>query len=177
MPSAQPVRIETERLILDAHTIDDFEPLAAMWAHPEVVKFITGRPSTAQESWMRLLRYGGLWPLLGYGFWAVREKSSRRFVGDIGFADFHRQMEPPIAGVPEAGWVFAAWAHGRGFAHEALGAALAWLDISTTIARSVCLISPQNTASIRLAERHGYSSPATVSFAGEDTLLYSRPRP
>ncbi len=176
MPSSQPMRIETGRLILDAHTIDDFEPLAAMWADPEVVKFISGRPSTAQESWMRLLRYGGLWPLLGYGFWAVREQQSGRFVGDIGFADFHRQIDPPITGVPEAGWVFAAWAHGRGFASEALGAALSWLDSKVSIARSVCLIAPDNEASIRLAERHGYSSPATVSFGGEDTLLYSRSR-
>src|SRR5580658_7267303 len=105
MPSSQPVRIETERLILDAHTVVYFEPLAAMWADPEVVWHISGRPSSEQDSWMRLLRYRGLWPLLGYGFWAVREKSSGRFVGDIGFADFHRQIEPPITGVPGAGWV------------------------------------------------------------------------
>jgi RimJ/RimL family protein N-acetyltransferase len=176
MPSSQPARIETKRLLLDAHTVDDFEALAAMWADPEVVRHITGRPSSAQESWMRLLRYGGLWPLLGYGFWAVREKSSGRFVGDIGFADFHRQIEPPITGVPEAGWVFAAWAHGRGFASEALSAALAWLDGNVPIARSVCLISPANTTSVRLAERSGYLKSATVSFAGEDTLLYERSR-
>jgi len=176
MSSGQPVRIETERLILDAHTIDDFEPLAAMWAEPEVVKFISGRPSTAQESWMRLLRYGGLWPLLGYGFWAVREKSSGRFVGDLGFADFHRQIEPPITGVPEAGWVLATWAHGHGFANEALGAALSWLDARTSIDRSVCLISPDNRVSIRLAERHGYLMSARIAFQGEDTLLFTRPR-
>lgn len=174
MPSCQPVRIETERLILDAHTIDDFEALAAMWGDPVVVRHITGRPSTAQESWMRLLRYGGLWPLLGYGYWAVREKSSGRFVGDIGFADFHRQIEPPITGIPEAGWVLASWAHGRGFASEALGAALGWLDGRPSIDRSVCLISPDNTVSIRLAARHAYSMATTISFAGEDTLLFTR---
>jgi RimJ/RimL family protein N-acetyltransferase len=176
MPPGQPVRIETERLILDAHTVEDFEPLAAMWADPEVVRHISGRPSSAQDSWMRLLRYGGTWPLLGYGYWAVREKSSRRFVGDLGFADFHRQIEPPITGVPEAGWVFATWAHGRGFATEALHAALAWLDTRASIARSVCLIAPENKISIRLAERSGYLRSATVSFSGADTLLYARNR-
>jgi len=176
MPPGQPVRIETERLILDAHTIDDFEPLAAMWADPEVVRHISGRPSTAQESWMRLLRYRGLWPLLGYGFWAVREKQSGRFVGDIGFADFHRPIEPPITGMPEAGWVLAAWAHGRGYATEALGAALRWLDGRAWFDRSVCLISPENQASIRLAERHGYSPSMTIRFDGEDSLLFTRSR-
>jgi RimJ/RimL family protein N-acetyltransferase len=176
MPSAEPVRIETERLILDAHTIDDFDALAAMWADPEVVRHITGRPSSAQDSWMRLLRYGGMWPLLGYGYWAVREKSSGRFVGDLGFADFRRQIEPTIAGLPEAGWVFATWAHRRGFAGEALAAALTWLDGNVPIARSVCLISPKNEASIRLAERNGYGDGLMISFSGEPTLLLSRPR-
>ena len=125
---------------------------------------------------MRLLRYGGLWSLLGYGFWAVREKQSGRFVGDVGFADFHREIEPPITGTPEAGWVLATWAHGRGFANEALGAALNWLDGNVPIARSVCLIAPENSASIRLAQRHGYESSITVSFAGEQSLLFSRSR-
>jgi RimJ/RimL family protein N-acetyltransferase len=125
---------------------------------------------------MRLLRYGGLWPLLGYGFWAVREKQSGRFVGDIGFADFHRPIEPPITGVPEAGWVLATWAHGRGYATEALGAALSWLDGSAAVDRSVCLIAPENKASIRLAQRYGYSTSTTISFNGEDSLLFTRSR-
>lgn len=34
----------TERLRLDAHTLDDFDSLAAMWADPEVVRYIGGTP-------------------------------------------------------------------------------------------------------------------------------------
>jgi len=171
-----PVRIETERLVLDAHVADDFESLAAMWADPDVVKHIGGRPASAQESWMRLLRYRGLWPVLGYGYWAVRDKRNGRFAGDVGFADFRREIEPPITGVPEAGWVFAVWAQGHGFAGEALGAALAWLDSTVSIDCSVCLIAPDNKPSIRLAERNGFLEAKTVSFAGERTLLLSRRR-
>ena len=97
---------------------------------------------------MRMLSYHGLWPLLGHGYWAIREKSSGRYVGDLGFADFHRVMEPPIRGVPEAGWALAAWAHGKGFATEALAAAVAWLDQQPRFDRTVCLISPDNAASL-----------------------------
>jgi len=172
----QPVRIETERLVLDAHTRDDFESMLAMRSDAEVIRYVGGVPATAEACWMRLLRYRGLWPLLGYGYWAVREKGSGRYAGEIGFADFHRPVEPSIVGVPEAGWVLASWAHGQGFASEGLAAALAWLDGATEHRRSVCLIDPANAASIRVAEKAGFGRAQTVRFRDSDTLLLERVR-
>lgn len=147
-----------------------------MWGDPAVLRHL-GKPSSPQESWARLLRYRGLWPLLGYGYWALTEKTSGRFVGDLGFADFHRVVEPPIRGIPEAGWVLASWAHGRGFASEALDAALGWLDGQTEHAVSVCLIAPENEASRRLARRFGFGDERIVDFSGHDALLLRRERP
>jgi RimJ/RimL family protein N-acetyltransferase len=170
-------RLETARLVLDAHGLQDFEPLCALWADPEVVRHIGGRPNTRHECWSRLLRYSGSWPLLGFGFWAVREKSTGRFIGDLGFHDVCRDLEPSIFGIPEAGWVLSPSAQGQGFAGEALAAALAWLDGGTGHEVSVCLISPDNAASVRLAERHGYRLQAHVAFMEKPTLLLRRPRP
>ncbi len=171
----EPVRLTTERLILDSHRRDDFEPFAAMWADPAVLAPMGRPPLAPNESWMRLLQYRGLWPLLGYGYWAIREKATGRFVGDLGFADFHREIEPSIAGMPEGGWALAAWAHGKGLASEALKAALGWIDAQPGFDKTVCLIDPGNAASIRLAERHGYATPVTVEFRGQPTLLFTRP--
>jgi RimJ/RimL family protein N-acetyltransferase len=175
-PVREPPLLNTPRLVLRGHTAADFEPLASMWAEPAVVEHIGGgTPSTRRESWMRMLSYRGLWPLLGYGYWAVCEKSSGRYVGDLGFADFHRALEPSIRSVPEAGWALATWAHGKGFATEALTAALAWLEAQRGFARSVCLVSPQNLGSIRVAEKAGYHDPQPVRMNDKDTLLFSRP--
>jgi RimJ/RimL family protein N-acetyltransferase/ribosomal protein S18 acetylase RimI-like enzyme len=171
------VRLETARLILDAHLAADHEAIASLWSDPLIVRHISGRPSTAQDSWMRLLRYGGLWPLLGYGYWAVRDRATGRYAGEVGFADFHRDCQPPIRGIPEAGWVIASWAQGRGFASEALGAALAWLDTVPGFTRSCCLIDPDNTVSIHLAQKHGYANCTTLRFNGADCLLFFRARP
>jgi RimJ/RimL family protein N-acetyltransferase len=171
----QPSRIDTERLVLDAHTLEDFEPMLATRTDPEVVKYLGG-PNTREECWMRLLRYRGLWPLLGYGYWAVRERASGRYAGEIGFADYHRPVEPPIVGIPEAGWVLARWAQGRGFASEGLAAALAWLDRATAHRRCVCLIDPANAASIRVAEKAGFGGATTVRFREAETLLLERLR-
>jgi len=164
------LRIETERLVLDLHSRDDFPDMADMWADPDTVRFIGGRVGTRQDAWMRLLRYRGLWPLLGYGYWAVRDKASGRFAGELGFADFGRDLTPNISGIPEAGWVLASWARGRGFAFEALTAALAWLD-GAGFKRSVCIIDPENKPSLRLAEKLGYGDPVEGDLNGPITLF------
>ena len=62
--------LRTERLELRAHRREDFEALAALWADPEVTRFIGGKPASAQDSWFRLMRYMGMWPLLFCGEWA-----------------------------------------------------------------------------------------------------------
>ncbi len=83
-----PPRLDTDRLVLDGHRTNDLGPLAVMWADERIVHHVGGRASTGQESWFRLLRYRCLWPVLGYGYWASREKQSSRLMGDFGLADF-----------------------------------------------------------------------------------------
>jgi len=165
--------LETNRLLLTPHVVDDFASLAARWADPEVTRHI-GKPSTPRESWERLLRYRGLWPLLGYGIWAVREKDTGRYAGDVGFADLHREIEPSIDGIPETGWVLSPWAHGKGYASEALNAALGWLEREVKCDRAVCLIAPENLPSKRVAEKAGFGNPLMVQFNGSECLLYTR---
>lgn len=176
LPRSSPPVLETARLVLQGHTKAMLEPLSAMWADPQVVRHIGAVPSTPRESWMRMLSYRGLWPLLGYGYWAICEKNTGRYVGDLGFADFKRNIDPPIRGIPEAGWALARWSHGRGYATEALGAALAWLDRETPFGHSVCLIAPENRQSIRVAEKSGFVDPQPRVLNDRVTLLLGRGR-
>lgn len=169
--------VETERLILRGHTLADYPESAAMWADPMVTRHIGGRPSTPEEAWARLLRYGGLWALVGYGYWVVQERETGRFAGEVGLADFHREVTPSLDGAPEAGWVTAAWAHGRGFATEAVRAALSWADANLAAPRTVCLIAPGNAASVRVAQKCGYREVARGIYKGEETIISERPRP
>jgi RimJ/RimL family protein N-acetyltransferase len=166
--------IETARLRLRGHRVADFADCAAMWGDAAVARHIGGRPSSAEESWARILRYAGLWPLLGYGYWAVAEKASGRFVGDVGFADFKRDVQPSFDGAPEIGWVLASWAHGQGFATEAVGAAVAWGDRHFGVAPTVCMIDPDNAASIRVAEKCGYREYARATYKGQPAILFRR---
>lgn len=167
--------IETERLVLRAYRIEDFPHAAAAWADPEVVRYI-GRPSTEEESWARFLRNIALWPMLGYGYWAATEKNTGRFLGDVGFADFKREIEPPLKGVPEIGWVLARWSHGRGYATEAAQAALRWLESVLGPQRTVCIINDQNRASVRVAEKCGYREFARTQYKGSTVVMLERLR-
>jgi len=167
--------IETARLRLRAHRVEDFGDCAAMWADPAVVQHIGGRPFAAEETWSKILRYAGLWSLLGFGYWAIEEKASGRYGGDVGFANFKREVQPPLEGAPEIGWALMPWAQGRGLATEAVGAAVAWGDGHLGAARTVCMIDPGNAASIRVAEKCGYRAYAPATYRGQPTMLYERP--
>jgi len=165
--------IETERLRMRGHTVSDLDSVAAMWGDPAIVRHITGKPSTREESWARLTRYAGHWALMAYGFWLIEEKATGRFVGEAGFADFKREMDVPFE-APEHGWSLTSWAQGQGFASEALKAQLAWADEHFGRAPIVCMIAPENTPSIRLAEKHGYKEFARSSYKGEPSILFRR---
>ena len=168
--------IETSRLILRAHALGDFELCAAIWADPEVTRYIGGKPLSESEAWARFLRYPGHWVMMGYGYWAIEEKVSGEYIGDLGFADYKRELKPSIQGVPEIGWVLARKAHGRGYATEAVRVALAWADRTFTNPRTVCIIAPENSASIRVAEKCGFRQYAKTIYKGNPTWMYERMR-
>lgn len=166
--------INTERLILRGHRLDDFDACAALWADPRVARYIGGRPFTGEEAWARLLRYAGHWALLGFGFWAVAEKASGSFIGELGFADFKREITPSLDGMPEVGWALSPSAQGRGYATEALRAVVAWGDGHFGGSqRTVCLIHPENLASIRVATKCGYQEFQRTTYHGEPTILFA----
>jgi RimJ/RimL family protein N-acetyltransferase len=166
--------IETERLRLRGHRVDDFRECAAMWGDPAVTRYISGRPFTPEEVWARLLRYVGHWTLLDFGFWLIEEKTTGSFVGEAGLAEFQREIEPRIQGVPEVGWVLSPRCCGRGYATEAVQATLAWGEQRFGAARTVCLIHPENRASVRVAEKCGYREFARTTYRGQATVMFER---
>ena len=165
--------LETERLILRGYRLDDFPACAAMWADPDVVRFIGGQPSTEEQAWARMLRYLGHWDLLGFGFWAIALRETGELVGEIGAADFKRDVTPPIGDL-ETGWVLARRAHGKGYATEALRAVLGWLDAKFPGKPSVCVIDPTNTASFNVATKCGYAPIGSRTYHGDELTVLRR---
>jgi RimJ/RimL family protein N-acetyltransferase len=106
----------------------------------------------------------------------VERKSDGKVIGQVGFADFKRDMQPSIEGEPELGYVFAPEVHGQGLAGEACRAALEWADANLDAASYPAIISPENEASIRLAGRLGFRREPDATYRGETIALFRRQR-
>jgi RimJ/RimL family protein N-acetyltransferase len=165
--------IETERLRLRAHELRDFDASADMWADPDVARFIGGKPSTREDSWGRFLRYIGHWQALGHGFWLIEERATGAFVGEGGLGSFKREIEPPIE-APEQGWALSPAMYGKGYAHEAMSAAIAWAEPHFGRTDFVCIIAPENLPSLRLAQKLGYQEYARGLYKGATTVMLRR---
>jgi RimJ/RimL family protein N-acetyltransferase len=166
--------IETPRLRLRRPDISDAARIAGLYAEPDVTRFISGRPSTREQSWGRLLRQIGHWAAFGYGFWIVERRADGQFVGEVGFGEFRRDLEPRIEGIPEAGWVLLPAAAGQGFATEAMRAALAWLDLSGVYRSTYCIVDPEHAASLRVASKLGYRDAVSARHAGLPAVVLFR---
>jgi len=169
--------LETDRLRLRPFREADLDAHAATMADPAVVRHLGGTTFTREEAWRRLLCAPGLWAVLGYGYWAVERREDGAWIGQVGFADFKRDMAPSIEGRPEMGWIFAPHAHGRGYAREAAAAALAWADATLGPSEIVAIIDPANARSIRVAERLGFAGREQARYQGETILLFRRRSP
>jgi RimJ/RimL family protein N-acetyltransferase len=164
--------IETERLKMRGHSIEDASKVTALWSNPEVTRYIGGKQLTAEECWSRLLRYVGHWSLLGFGYWILEEKATGDFVGEVGFSDYRRNVEPEIGAVPEVGWVLIPPKHGMGYATEAVHAVLDWGRGHFGPSPVACLIHPDHRASIRVAHKCGFKERQLGMYKGNPVLIF-----
>jgi RimJ/RimL family protein N-acetyltransferase len=72
------------------------------------------------------------------------------------------------------GWALKTAAHGKGYATEALKAIAAWGDAHFSGNETSAIIAPENTASIRVAEKIGFVRKLETTYKGEPTLLFYR---
>jgi len=170
-----PPTLQTDRLILRPHGVADYPACCALWADADVVRHIGGSPQDAQAVWFRLLRYAGMWSLLGYGMWVMEDRATGTLIGEAGLLSAARGL-PELEGVPEAGWVLGPQAWGRGLATEAMTAVLGWADANLDAAKIRCIIGPDNGASIKVAGKLGFAEFGDAMLAGKAIRLFDRRR-
>lgn len=167
--------LETPRLRLRPYRESDLDAQAAAMADPGVVRHLGGTPFSREDTWRRMLAGPGLWQMLGYGYWIAERREDGAYLGQVGFADFKRDMSPSIEGLPEMGWIFAPQGQGRGYATEAVLGALAWADEAMKGREIVAIIGHANIASIRVAEKGGFEVREEAVYKSEPILLFRRP--
>ena len=142
--------IETERLILRVPRIEDFDAYAAMGEDVENMRFIGGAMPRA-ASWRKFLQMPGAWVLQGFAMFAVIEKASGRWLGQLG------PWQPDGWPGTEVGWALDRAAQGKGYATEAGFAAIDFAFERLGWDEVIHSIHPDNVPSQALAVRLGSS--------------------
>ena len=166
------IQLETERLLLRMWREEtDFEPFAEMCADPEVMRYLGGKPLDRMEAWRNMAVHVGHWQMRGYGHFAVEEKSTRKFIGRLGF------LNPVGWPAFEIGWTLARQSWGKGYATEGARRALDYAFNELDRTHVISLIHPDNKGSIAVAERLGEKVEGKTELFGHDVLIYGIDRP
>jgi RimJ/RimL family protein N-acetyltransferase len=139
--------LETERLILRAPRLADFEAWAEYFASDRSRH--EGGPLPRVEAYRRWAADVACWTLRGYGAFGVDRRDGGGYVGEVGI------YEPEGFPEPELGWFVLPSCEGKGFAAEAARAVIRWARASFGWTRLVSIIDPANARSIALALRLG----------------------
>lgn len=138
----------TEHLILRPPARADFDGWADFYADPETMRFLGGAQPRA-TAWRTLCAMAGAWHIRGFGMFSLIERASGRWVGRAG------PWQPEGWPGTEVGWGVLREFAGRGYAREAAIASIDFAFDQLGWTEVIHCINPENTASIRLAERLG----------------------
>lgn len=140
-------RLTTERLVLSAPELGDFEHFVDFMASDRSVW--EGGPKPRLEAWRHWAADVALWLLKGYGPLRVADRQTGAWLGEVGI--YHGDDYPE----PELGWMVAPGAEGRGIAAEAARAVMGWVRQTFGWDEIVNIIEPGNARSIALGLRLG----------------------
>lgn len=162
--------IETERLRLRPHRVEDFEALAAFFT-TERSHFVGG-PLDRRGAWLSFASDVGQWVLLGFGAWAIDHRETGIYMGQIAL------NHPAHFPEREIGWLLWDGLEGCGYAYEAALAVRNFAYGTLGWQTLVSYIDPENDRSISLAKRLGASLEAGAPTPNNDPcLVFRHPSP
>lgn len=141
-------RFETERLIIRDYEPNDAPGAFDMYRREEVHRFLLRQPAPSLEFMAeRIQEYQDEWSSKPYGFWAVEERESGRFVGSC-------ILKPlPNDERYEVGWHVHPELQGKGYATEFGLGAIRYGFAELGLDAIYAILRPDNAASKRVAEK------------------------
>ncbi len=161
--TASPI-IETERLLLREPVLEDWSGFATVMTS-ERARYMGG-PYSLAAAWGVFCHGIALWRLFGLGGLSIVLRDTGQAVGQVEINQGPRFPES------ELGWQLAAEAEGRGYAFEAAVALRAWVFRNRDLETLVSYIDPENSRSIRLAERLGATRDERAAKQDPGDLVY-----
>jgi RimJ/RimL family protein N-acetyltransferase len=165
-------RVETERLLLERHTLADAAELSELLRDPRVARTLSpnGLPPGEREVISALRSKVEHWDRYGFGFWMIRDRVTGEMVGRGGL------QHTFVGGADEVevGWAIIPKRWGQGLATELAMAAVGVARDQLRLASIVAFTLPQNVASRRVMEKAGFVYEREITHVGLPHVLYRR---
>ncbi len=162
--------IETERLILRAPMIEDYQVFAKTVLGPNGQYF--SEPKDGEEAWEVFIQIVGVWFLRGHGAWTITDRETGEALGFVLIGAEPGDQEH------ELGYILIEAAQGKGIGAEATSTVRDLALGEFALPSLVSYVHKKNRASRALAERIGGQRDADAEAAlGEtDACVYRHVR-
>lgn len=166
--TSTPAEIQLDGFIMRPLQSSDLDALAAIWADPEVTRFLPSRGvsiprASAEKSLVAFVEH---WQQ-GYGIWAIFEIASSQMIGYCGLRYLDELDEVEVLyGLAKAYW-------GRGIATQAVKASLSYGFDVANLDRIIAMALPENLASRRVIEKAGLQYEKQIHIFNLDGFYYS----
>jgi [ribosomal protein S5]-alanine N-acetyltransferase len=168
--------LETPRLVLTPATEADLDPLCALLWHPEVRRYLCDNIEFPREQIAGFLARSVVNWTHGIGHWTIRDRTGAR----LGFVELKfapAEISSVLAGEVEPGIALAPEHWGRGYASEALQAAITYAFATLRLARLVGTVDEPNQDSHRMMTRAGFVRIGKAPGPAYPQILYRLERP
>lgn len=166
--------LTTARLRLEPCANVHLDGLHAMNADPQVMRYISGKAETREETQAMINRVQARWAEFGYSWWTFIERSTGEVVGAGCVQNLRRESTPDAdpACPLELGWRLPRDRHGRGYASEAAFAMGDWAFETFGPTELLAVCDPANTASSGVMKRIGMHDRGLQRWYGKDMATF-----
>lgn len=145
---------QTERLIIRELAVSDLDTIYDLYSQPGACSYMPGLDPDREREEEKLAAYiKNMYPLYEYGLWALIEKQSGRMIGQAGLEN----REYRGSCVVELGYMVDREYQRRGLAYEACSEIVCYAKEVLGLEAIYVFIDPENTASLRLAEKMSFT--------------------
>ena len=145
-----------------------YDGLRVLNADPDVMRYITGQPETAEETRASIARVKARWEKFGIGWWCLIETASNELVG----AGCIQYLAQDPANGHEIGWRLRPDRWGRGYALEAAERMARFAFDDRDAPRLCAICDPANTRSAHLMEKLGMRFRGRETWHARQVLVY-----
>ncbi len=159
--------LETKRCIVRELALSDIDALFELYAGDGMTEFMEDLYPYEEEIKYQKAYIENMYRFYGYGMWLVFEKATGKLIGRAGVE--HREE---LGGEMELGYAIGTPYQRKGYATEVCSAIVDYARNELMVQELTCLIEPENSISIHLAEKLGFSFVEKRKIGKKEMLKY-----